>query len=318
MKNKEKREKENKVPRLVSLALMMVLITTCLLSNTLAKYVVRVYGTDTARVAQIDFGGTITTKDELDAVLSDDEPLATAGTDIEIFKTVYSNEEGGYTVAESPYTTASGIGEVIAPGVKGSFILDINGGTEVSINIALSIKETQKLVQADGTESSNSTPVPMVYKYNGKYYFADDLYGEDVEAAIAAGSTLYLDLDNSVIVLIDTSISFTPVNSSNYGGNLKDLADLVAATIGEIAPGLIGSSFTVEWYWAFDAYINYNFTDDITTTPSTTLVTDVDLTDLSTAYDTALSIMLHPTDVSATVYTPVITLDFGATATQID
>jgi hypothetical protein len=55
--------KKNKMMRLASALLVAVLLTTCAISGTFAKYVTKAYGTDQARVAKWGFETTLLTVD---------------------------------------------------------------------------------------------------------------------------------------------------------------------------------------------------------------------------------------------------------------
>lgn len=128
------KNKSNKILRFASFILMFTLVSTCLLSGTLAKYVSSFGGNDSARVAKWDFNAT---------------NLGTGTTQtINIFNTAY-----GTTVQSADGT------KIVAPGTTSSFDLQFTGKSEVESKITFGI-----------TEENNGTRIPLIYKINGKYY----------------------------------------------------------------------------------------------------------------------------------------------------
>lgn len=111
--------KKNKIMRLASGLLVAVLLTTCAISGTFAKYVTTGSGTDTARVAK--WGVTID------------------GSGMEVFKNAYG-------------TTVIGSTKVVAPGTNGTFAeFKIKGTPEVSVKITYSAVVTLSGNWTDGT-----------------------------------------------------------------------------------------------------------------------------------------------------------------------
>lgn len=290
MEKKEKQQKKNKIPRLVSLVLALTLITTCLLSSTLAKYVVTVSGNDSARVAQLKFDGKITTYDELGTELGAAKSLSKDATPaaISLFKTAYKSASTGNPTTVDADSSTFGDGNLVAPGTLGSFKYAFNGETEVSLKIALGITEV------------NDGNIPIVYEYNGKYYFdKTSIYGEDYSDEVSKGQ-LYFDLSNG-----GSTGTRTQITSTNYGGTLADLATAAATNItvdvgttNDIAIATATAAKTVKWYWPFVAETSSDGTD---------------FTNISDDYDTELGTAFVDSGTVAT-----IELTLTATATQID
>ena len=131
--------KKNKMMRIASVLLVAVLISTCAISGTFAKYVTRVEGTDTARVAKwgilltVDGDGVFAQK-----YAKDDED--------------YSGE---FSVV-SNYSTlddeSDEMDKVVAPGTKGALKATVNGTPEVATRYTLKIdKDWSDIVLPAGT-----------------------------------------------------------------------------------------------------------------------------------------------------------------------
>ena len=105
--------KKNKMMRIASVLLVAVILTTCAISGTFAKYVTSGNGSDNARVAK--FGVTIT---------------GTADT----FKETYAKNDTGFTLAANSVVSTE---DVLAPGTSGSMAaFTITGTPEVAVRVA--------------------------------------------------------------------------------------------------------------------------------------------------------------------------------------
>ena len=104
--------KKNKMMRIASVLLVAVILTTCAISGTFAKYVTRGNGSDDARVAK--FGVTVN---------------GTADT----FKETYAKDDTGFTLAANSVVSTE---DVVAPGTSGSMAaFTITGTPEVAVNV---------------------------------------------------------------------------------------------------------------------------------------------------------------------------------------
>jgi len=287
------KQKKNKVLRVASLALVLTLVTTCLLAYTLAKYTTSLSGYDTARVAMFDFGAEVGAVDETNLATGADVALATTAARLNIFDTDYINK-GGVTTIES-----SGSDKVIAPGIFGNFYCLFSGISEVATRLTVTIEET------DG--NSGDTNIPLFYELNGKYYANDAaiaLYGA---TELAAGD-IYINISNTDT----TTPAYTQI--TNYGGDLNDLATDFSAAYGSngvIPPNTDLNDYSrladIYWYWPFEVVEVGDATSN-----------DYDVTDgtnyfrlLSDTYDTALGVAAVDTD-------NWVRLDISATLTQVD
>ena len=104
--------KKNKMMRIASALLVAVILTTCAISGTFAKYVTSGNGSDNARVAK--FGVTVS---------------GTADT----FKETYAKDDNSFTLAANTVVSTE---DVIAPGTSGSMAaFTITGTPEVAVRV---------------------------------------------------------------------------------------------------------------------------------------------------------------------------------------
>lgn len=112
-------KKKSYVGRLGALALMLTVITTCLLGGTMARYVTEVTGSATATVADWSF-----------KALNGNTELTTT-TAIDLGSTTNRTSYNGTTINDG----------VIAPGTSGKFTITIDGtGSDVGIDYDVDIK----------------------------------------------------------------------------------------------------------------------------------------------------------------------------------
>ena len=112
--------KKNTMMRVASALLVAVLLTTCAISGTFAKYVSTATAEDSARVARWSF--------EVGA----NNDIATATTfTFDLFKTIKDTDGS----AEDDISPADGT--IIAPGTQGSFDIVLNNKSEVTANYAI-------------------------------------------------------------------------------------------------------------------------------------------------------------------------------------
>lgn len=143
-------KKKSYVGRLGALALMLTVISTCLLGGTMARYVTEVTGSATATVAAWSFkannGGS-----EL-----------TTTTPIDLGDTTNRTSYDGTTLKEG----------VIAPGTSGSFTIEIDGsGSEVGIDYEVAVKAASGTTLPDDLlfsteEITDANPGGTLDKFN--------------------------------------------------------------------------------------------------------------------------------------------------------
>lgn len=162
--------KKNKMMRIASVLLVAVILTTCAISGTFAKYVTSGNGSDSARVAK--FGVTVT------------------GT-AETFAKTYEKDDTGFTVATNTVVSTE---DVVAPGTSGSMAaFTISGTPEVAVRVAFSgtLELGDKWV-----DSGSAYYCPIEVKvgattYKGTDYADADAFETVVNNAIAAFSKDY-------------------------------------------------------------------------------------------------------------------------------
>lgn len=183
--------KKNIMMRLSSGLLVAVLLSTCAISGTFAKYVTRGEGTDSARVAK--FGVTVTGSSDA-------------------FKQEYSKTDSKY----AGDLTVKAVTNVVAPGTNGTVAaFSINGTPEVAVRVSYKIKsvvidDNWKITNEDGSV----TPYcPLIFTVGDKDYYID---GEtitsidDLETALAAENVI-------------ASVDFAPGTDLSSADAVKDM-----------------------------------------------------------------------------------------------
>ncbi len=111
--------KKNKMMRIASVLLVAVLLSTCAISGTFAKYVTTFEGTDTAKVAT--WAVTVNGIDQ-----------ATKNFTFDILQTITDTDDGD----EAGNTDDDVLADRLAPGTKGSFTIVIKNTSEVNATYA--------------------------------------------------------------------------------------------------------------------------------------------------------------------------------------
>lgn len=222
--------KTNKMMRIASVLLVAVLLTTCVISGTFAKYVTTDSVTDSARVAK--WGVTIAdTTDALGNVMFGDTykniAVAYAATDSDDTITVRADSEGT---------------NVVAPGTNGILsAFDINGAPEVDVTVTyvatLDLGDNWMVDVTDDGEDNAVFYCPIVITVNGtaidgKTFASADLFEAAVKTAIEDKTATYqTNADLSAVeddVVVEWAWAFT-------GDDAKDTALGDAAAAGTAA-----------------------------------------------------------------------------------
>ena len=135
--------KKNKMMRIASVLLVAVILTTCAISGTFAKYVTSGSGTDSARVAK--FGVTVTANGDVFAKEYDTNDQAVVGT---IAKSVISTDK------------------VVAPGTtsNGDFVAaTITGTPEVAVRVSYKLDATTLQLE-NWKDGDGQFYCPLVFK----------------------------------------------------------------------------------------------------------------------------------------------------------
>ena len=161
--------KKNRMLRVASALLVAVLLTTCAISGTFAKYVTSKESTDTARVAKfgVDLGVTV------------DGAFAT-----EYDADVTVTDKDGAAIAKTVVASSTDQDNLVAPGTKGDLMASatIDGTPEVAVNV----KQEATLVLT-GWEVNGTYYCPLVITVDGtKFYGMDYTSAAEFIAAVEA------------------------------------------------------------------------------------------------------------------------------------
>jgi hypothetical protein len=200
--------KKNMMLRIASVMLVAVMMSTCAISGTFAKYVTSGISTDSARVAK--FGVVV---------------VANSGA---AFAQTYNSDTAGYTGL-----TVEATEKVVAPGTTGTLAnISITGTTEVAVKVS----HTAELTLSNWSTDGSDVYCPIVFTVGGTDYYigatesiADfELRVENAIKGVAAkefGPNATLDADNLNNVVswkwyIDDLATGNPL--STYQTDVKD------------------------------------------------------------------------------------------------
>lgn len=143
--------KKNLMMRIASIMLIAVLITTCGISGTYAKYVTSDDATDTARVAHWGVVTTVTGSAFAEEYETDLDPAA--------------KDKNGNDITKVVVTSTNE--KLVAPGTEGTFVgVAVTGSPEVAVNI-----NTEATVTLNGwTLTGDTFYCPIVITINGTEY----------------------------------------------------------------------------------------------------------------------------------------------------
>lgn len=211
--------KKNKMMRLASVLLVLVMLTTCVISGTFAKYVTADDAHDVARVAK--WGIEITATDDGDS------------------KTVY--EASDPTATEGHISTNQTL-KLLAPGTSGQLVdITISGKPEVAYDVTVAVD-----LELTGWEAKSAVYCPVVFTVtaNGtatKYMI--DLTNTDTEKLEEAIEQAIID------ALLETS-SAPNATPENYGGTDGTIYACQYAADDDFYE--TAKTVKVEWAWAFE------------------------------------------------------------------
>ena len=191
--------KKNVMMRVASALLVAVLLTTCAISGTFAKYVSTSTGTDSARVA-------------LWKVELEDAAIADTFT-FDLFNTVKDSN-----VTDNETDVKAGEGEtIIAPGTSGSFEINLENASEVNaeydiaytvtneddIPVEFKIGEgewTSDLATLDATdvEFNMGATASVTVQWRWAYYVNETADAADTELGLDGSATITVDADVTV------------------------------------------------------------------------------------------------------------------------
>jgi len=122
--------KKNKMMRIASVLLGAVLITTCVIGGTLAKYTTTITGSDTAIVANFDV-----------SALGEEASTTTETATVNIFdESAIFHNNGTYTSGTDDPNVDNAVADapaIIAPGTWGKFTYEITANSQVKVNYSI-------------------------------------------------------------------------------------------------------------------------------------------------------------------------------------
>ena len=186
--------KKNTMMRVASALLVAVLLTTCAISGTFAKYVTTVSGNDIARVAvwDIDFAGNDST---------------TENFVFDLFNTV-NDLNGDDTGNDLDVKDGENGAVIIAPGTTGSFDIVITNNSEVNAQVMINF-----------TEELDGVPLTFTYK-NGNADYTE-------------GSYVAVDMGNSVTITVSWELAFgdNVIDNEHSGKTVSVTAEVTAEQV---------------------------------------------------------------------------------------
>lgn len=205
--------KKNKMMRIASILMVAVLLSTCAISGTFAKYVTADSDQDTARVAK--WGVTV-------------DVVVDGAFNTEYDADVTANDQQAQAIAKSVVSSTEE--NLVAPGTNGTLLskAKITGAPEVAVNI----KKVADLVltgwAVDVTNDGQDNAVyycPLVINgIKGTDYASADAFEEAVEASLAVNVNCQPNADLAMDTTVAWSWAFTG-NDNEKDTALGNLAD---------------------------------------------------------------------------------------------
>ena len=161
--------KKNKMMRIASVLLVAVLLTTCAISGTFAKYITEKESTDTARVAKFGVDLAVT----VDGAFATEYDADTTATD-----------KLGVAIAKTVVASSTDSDNLVAPGTNGDLMASatIEGTPEVAVNV----KQEATLVLTNWAVEGTYY-CPLVITVDGtKFYGMDYTSAAEFIAAVEA------------------------------------------------------------------------------------------------------------------------------------
>ncbi len=129
--------KTNKMMRIAGFLLVAVMLSTCVISGTFAKYTSTTAGTDTARVAKWQF-----------KIDTDDTVVTSKTFTFDLFNTVADTADASET-NDANVADATDSKAIIAPGTQGSFEIKLENLSEVSARYGIAFTGDLKNVPVE-------------------------------------------------------------------------------------------------------------------------------------------------------------------------
>ncbi|MBE6578265.1 MAG: hypothetical protein E7651_00485 [Ruminococcaceae bacterium] len=228
--------KKNLMMRMASVLLIAVLMSTCAISGTFAKYVTSDEGSDMARVAK--WGVVVEAKNfgmfEMDYETDDDEATFT----------------GDYSVSSAKGDRD----DLLAPGTSGSFAnIKITGTPEVAVDVSIvaTVVVSENWIDGDGNFYCPVVVTVGAAKFNGLDYASATDFAKAIQDEIKGKSMQYAPNTNLAEIYDNTNLDLAWAwafeNATGTENNQTDVKDtfLGNAAVTEDLTISIGVSITV-------------------------------------------------------------------------
>ncbi len=239
--------KKNKMMRIASILMVATLITTCAISGTFAKYVTKVEGSDSARVAK---WGIV---------------LGLEAGDIFAAKYQTHDKDAKQAGLEYSVEAANGKDKLVAPGTSsedtdGKIVGTVKGTPEVATRYTLTVKEFTDVVLPKGNGYVDYTELKKdettgKYDYTGKFDLAKD-YAPVKWDLLINGKSLAQYIMGVVneeqanalgrYGLTAKGVSFTDAKAIAEKVAELEVEDVVAELIAEKLPGAVNFAIDLE------------------------------------------------------------------------
>jgi len=199
--------KKDKTVKIVILLLALTMVVLMLVSGTYAKYTSTASGTDSISVAKW-------------SILLGQTEIATASAQtvtIDLFNTIYDTNGGA---AETDVAS-----NLIAPGTKGSFSLDITNNSEVNAEYTLTSSVT------------NTSNIPVEFSVDGGSTWTTTINTSSSATALNMGATQTIN--------VQWRWAFEGSGSSNYTASQTDATDTTLGIAGQTSGSAPQLSVTV-------------------------------------------------------------------------
>jgi len=220
--------KKNTMMRVASVLLVAVLLSTCVISSTFAKYVTEASSTDSARVAK--WGVTITGE---------------TGDANQMFAKEYASDTDDYTAG---VTVASSV-NVVAPGTSGTFSsFSVTGVPEVATRVTYTpvVDLGNNWIDKDDNSKFYCPIIVTVGDADlcGLNYATADAFATAIKNAIVSENADYAPGTSLAAVNDDLTISWKWLYE-NQTGSENNQTDAKDTFLGDRAAGDVGNAGTI-------------------------------------------------------------------------
>lgn len=220
--------KKNKMMRIASVLLVAVILTTCAISGTFAKYVTSGSINDSARVAK--WGVTIGAEGTLFSTTYKDSPVA------------YQEGETGRDITVQALTSANT--DVVAPGTKNEdgMTFTLTGTPEVDTEIKIAVTSKDITYKASDTDTAYNPVVFTLKNGTGDVLSTGTL--ATIEAYLEGLSKVYDTNTNLANISANTDGTYKLTWAWDFDDNGNGTNDVKDTALGNIAAGTVTNSYS--------------------------------------------------------------------------